>query len=109
MKTEKSVLKETKFPAPLNGYIVIANPIIGIEEELKEELKKLPDDKKRDYLRSKLGACFDAVEVLAVGPAVTKYKTGDVLATSMELTDRAVGLSTAEVLYLTEGSFFGKW
>lgn len=50
MKTEKSALKEVKFPAPLNGYIVIANPIIGIEEELKE-LKKLPDDKKRDYLK----------------------------------------------------------
>lgn len=96
-------------PTPLANYVLIANPVHGLETTMEGDLAKLAPAERDDYMKHNMFDIWQDLEVLAVGPGVVTLEVGDRAITTVALSASGIVVMKGEYLMIRESNFVGKW
>jgi len=96
-------------PTPLANYVLIANPVYGLEKTMEGDLAKLAPAEKGEYMKHNMFDIWQDVEILAVGPGVVTLEVGDKAITTVAMSASGIIINKGEHLMIRESNFVGKW
>jgi hypothetical protein len=97
-----------QYPTPLGSYVLIANPLFGIEA-LEPEVEKLPEKDRKAFVQEKLGDIWESIVILGKGHAVVALEVGDKVISDSSILDGAIPIQFGKYLFVRESKFVGKW
>lgn len=99
----------SNLPKPLFNQIIVKNPLFGKVEEMRDELAKLPEKAKEQYIKENVLDIFDKVQVVAVGKSCTEIKENNVVMVGPDTIKLGIQLNQGEFVILRETSILAVW
>ena len=99
----------SKLPRPLFNQLILKNPLFGKVEEMRDELAKLPEKAKAEYIQENVLDIFDKVEVVAIGKSCAEVKEGDIVMVSPDTVKTGIQLNKGEYVIIRESNLLAIW
>lgn len=97
------------YPLPTGGYVLLPNPLAGKIDELAEELEKMPEKERKEFISKHVAKLHEKIEILAVGPDARGYETGDIVMIPNEVAATSLFICDEKYMMVRATNIVGKW